>query len=74
MKSRILVVDNDADMVALLRRQPLQGAPSLRAAHRVLEGLDKAWSPRALASYVDTTPEGVAARPGVPRDRGDLAR
>ena len=42
------------------RRQPLQGAPSLRAAHRVLEGLDKAWSPRALASYIDTTPDGVA--------------
>jgi hypothetical protein len=42
------------------RRQPLHGAPSLRAAHRVLENLDKAWSPRTLASYTDTTPDGVA--------------
>jgi hypothetical protein len=42
------------------RRQPLHGAPTLRAAHRVLENLDKAWSPRALASYTDTTPDGVA--------------
>ena len=42
------------------RRQPLQGAPTLRAAHRVLENLDKAWAPRALASYTDTTPDGVA--------------
>jgi hypothetical protein len=42
------------------RRQPLQGAPSLRAAHRILEGLDKAWSPRCFASYIDTTPDGVA--------------
>ncbi len=42
------------------RRQPLQGAPSLRAAHRVLENLDKAWSPRTLASYIDTTADGVA--------------
>jgi hypothetical protein len=38
----------------------LQGAPTLRAAHRVLENLDKAWAPRALASYTDTTPDGVA--------------
>jgi hypothetical protein len=42
------------------RRQPLHGAPTLRAAHRVLENLDKAWSPRTLASYIDTTPDGVA--------------
>ena len=42
------------------RRQPLHGAPTLRAAHRVLAGLDKAWSPRALVSYTDTTPDGVA--------------
>jgi hypothetical protein len=42
------------------RRQPLQGAPTLRAAHHVLENLDKAWAPRSLASYTDTTPDGVA--------------
>lgn len=42
------------------RRQPLHGAPTLRAAHRVLAGLDKAWSPRSLVSYTDTTPDGVA--------------
>ena len=42
------------------RRQPLHGAPSLRAAHRVLEKHDRAWAPRSLASYTDTTPDGVA--------------
>jgi hypothetical protein len=46
------------------RRQPLRGAPSMRAAHRVLEGLEKDWAPRTLASYTDVSPDG-AARLGI---------
>jgi len=53
-----------AEVRRRMMRIQLRAAPSLRASHRVLEQVDKAWAPQSIASCVDTSPDG-AARLGV---------
>ena len=53
-----------AEVRRRMMRIQLRAAPSLRASHRVLEQVDKAWAPLSIASCTDTAPDG-AARLGV---------